>query len=133
MGRNAYFFGSGQIGQRSKHSLLADACVTCHLEKTPADPAAGVGLTTDGAGTNHSFGIITDPTLTVDAQVNALCQKCHGDFEGTGVQKTFTAAYNNLLAEIAEGDPQDQVRQHRGDSSRDDAGLHPGTFAGGFG
>ena len=39
MGRNAYFFGSGQIGQRSKHSLLADACVTCHLEKTPADPA----------------------------------------------------------------------------------------------
>ncbi len=69
MGRNAYFFGSGQIGQRSKHSLLADACVTCHLEKTPADPAAGVGLTTDGAGTNHSFGIVTDPTKTVAAQI----------------------------------------------------------------
>ena len=101
MGRNAYFFGSGQIGQRSKHSLLADACVTCHLEKTPADPASGFGLTTDGAGTNHSFGIITNPTTPVADQINALCQKCHGDFDGTGVQKTFTTALDNLLAETA--------------------------------
>jgi hypothetical protein len=101
MGRNAYFFGNGQIGQRSKHSLLADACVTCHLEKTPADPAFGVSPTTSGAGTNHSFGIVTNPTLTVEAQVNALCQKCHGAFEGTGVQKAFASAYNNLLAETA--------------------------------
>ena len=100
MGRNAYFFGSGQIGQRSKHSLLGDTCVTCHLEKTPADPAFGVAPTSSGAGTNHSFGIITNPTLTVEAQVNALCQKCHGDFDGTGVQKSFTAAYGNMLAEI---------------------------------
>ena len=100
MGRNAYFFGTGQIGQRSKHSLLADACVTCHLQKTPADPAFGVGLTTSGAGTNHSFGIITSPTLTVEEQVNALCKQCHGDFEGTGVQKTFETAYNNMIKEV---------------------------------
>jgi hypothetical protein len=99
MGRNAYFFGSGAVGERSKHSLLADACVTCHLEKTPADPAAGFGLTTAGAGTNHSFGIITDPTKTVADQINALCQQCHGNFDGTGVQKAFNTAYNTMLTE----------------------------------
>jgi hypothetical protein len=101
MGRNAYFFGSGQIGQRSKHSLLADACVTCHLEKTPADPAAGVGQTSDGAGTNHSFGIVTNAALTAEAQINALCAKCHGSFDGTGVQKTYASAYDTLLTELA--------------------------------
>lgn len=101
MGRNAYFFGTGLIGQRSKHSLLADACVTCHLEKVPADPAFGVSPTSSGTGTNHSFGIITDPTKTAEAQVNALCQQCHGTFEGTGVQKTFDSAYKSLLTELA--------------------------------
>ena len=57
--------------------------------------------TSDGAGTNHSFGIITNPTLPADAQINALCLRCHADFDGAGLQKTFRAAYNTLLTELA--------------------------------
>jgi formate-dependent nitrite reductase cytochrome c552 subunit len=100
MGRNAYFFGTGQIGERSRHSILADACVTCHLQKTPADPNFGLTVGASGAGTNHSFGIITDATKTVNEQINALCSQCHGNFDGTGVQKSFTTSNNALVTEL---------------------------------
>jgi hypothetical protein len=101
MGRNAYFFGAG-LGQRSKHSILADACVTCHLLKTAPDPNFGYPAGVSGAGTNHSFGIVTDPNKSANEQVNALCAQCHGSgFDGTGVQKSFNAANNLLLTELA--------------------------------
>jgi hypothetical protein len=101
MGRNAYFFGTTP-GLRSKHSLLADACVTCHLLKTAPDPNFGYPAGVSGAGTNHTFAIASDPNKTVNAQVNALCAQCHGSgFDGTGVQKSFNAANNLLLAQLA--------------------------------
>jgi hypothetical protein len=112
MGRNAYYFSSSvvgedlnlprfnkvpQIGQRSAHSFLADACVTCHVQKTPPDPTFGYPPDADGAGTNHSFNIVTDPTRPAADQINALCSQCHGGFNGVGVQSSFDGAYKQLL------------------------------------
>jgi hypothetical protein len=126
MGRNAYYFSSPvagedlnlpgfvkvpQLGQRSRHSFLADACVTCHLEKSPTDPTLGYPPEIAGAGTNHTFAIVTDRTRPADDQINALCSKCHADFEGTGVQKSFDVSYKQVLIAAAQaikrihGDP----------------------------
>jgi hypothetical protein len=99
MGRNAYFFGTGQVGQSSAHAkFLTDACVTCHLQKTPADPSFGYPAGVSGAGTNHSFGIITDPNKTANEQVNALCAQCHSLM--VLMQNSFTALNNTLLTEL---------------------------------
>ncbi len=116
MGRNSYYFSSSvvgedlnlpnfvkvpQLGERSRHSFLADACVTCHLEKSPTDPALGYPPGLAGAGTNHTFNIVTDKTRPAADQINALCSLCHGAFDGTGVQKSFDVAYNELLKAAA--------------------------------
>lgn len=83
MGRNAYFV----TGVRSKHSLIADTCVTCHMELTAA-PAPYDG---GGFGTNHNFG--ADP---------AVCAKCHGNAITTadGVQNAFNASMVSLNTAI---------------------------------
>ncbi|HEX9078449.1 MAG TPA: hypothetical protein VF795_02600, partial [Desulfuromonadaceae bacterium] len=83
MGRNAYFV----TGVRSKHSLIADACVTCHMELTAA-PAPYDGA---GNGTNHNFG--ADP---------AVCVKCHGTTiaNANGVQTAFNASLTSLNTAI---------------------------------
>lgn len=83
MGRNAYFVS----GVRSKHSLIADSCVTCHMELSPA-PAAYDGA---GFGTNHAFG--ADPTI---------CAKCHGAAipNADGVQNAFNSSLASLNTAI---------------------------------
>jgi hypothetical protein len=116
MGHNAYYFSSAsavedinlpnftkvpQQGRRSAHSFLADACVTCHLQKAPTDPTLGYPPGLDGAGTNHTFAIVTDKTKPAGDQINALCAQCHGGFQGTGVQSAFDAAYKQLLISAA--------------------------------
>lgn len=113
MGRNAYFFSSPvagedltlpgfprtpQVGQRSRHSFLADVCVTCHVQRTPTDPTLGYPPGVAGAGTNHTFNIVTDKTRPAGDQINALCNQCHGPgFVGTGLQQSFDATYRQLL------------------------------------
>ena len=109
MGHNAYFFSGPedttpnfvkvpQMGQRSRHSLLADACVTCHLQKTPTDPNFGYPPGVPGAGTNHTFNIVTNENVPASAQINALCNQCHGSgFNGTGVQSSFDVLYKQML------------------------------------
>lgn len=112
MGRNAYFFSSPvagedlalpgftkvpQIGQRSAHSFLADTCVTCHLQKAQADPELGYPPDRAGAGTNHSFGIVTNRLVPAPEQVDALCAQCHGGFSGSGLMNSFNTAYRNLI------------------------------------
>lgn len=112
MGRNAYFFSSSvtgedlalpgftpvpQTGKRSAHSFLPDTCVTCHLQKTPTDPTLGYPPGVEGAGTNHTFAIVTDRTRPAEAQVNALCSQCHGGFDGAGLMRSFDANYTQLL------------------------------------
>lgn len=96
MGRNAYFV----TGQRSKHSFLADACVTCHLQKAGTDPSLGYPPNIEGAGTNHTFAIVNDPTRPAADQINALCHQCHS-FTGTDIQNSFTTSYNAMLVDIA--------------------------------
>jgi hypothetical protein len=112
MGHNAYFFGDplvdthgpgtlkalpAQLGQRSRHSLLPDTCVTCHMQKTPTDPNFGYAPGDPAAGTNHTFNIVTDRTRPAADQINALCSQCHGGFDGTGVQKSFDVQFKQLL------------------------------------
>lgn len=109
MGHNAYFFGGpedthgllkalpAQLGQRSRHSLLADACVTCHLEKAPPDPTLGYPANIAGAGTNHTFEIVSNPLVPADVQINNLCSQCHGSLNGTGVQSSFEATFKQAL------------------------------------
>lgn len=112
MGRNAYFFSGPedttpgftkvpQTGRRSAHSFLADTCVTCHMLKTPTDPNFGYPPGVPGAGSNHTFAIVTNRLVPADQQINALCSQCHGGFEGTGVQANFDAAYRRLLISAA--------------------------------
>jgi hypothetical protein len=109
MGRNAYFFSGPEDatlagftktpfkGSRSAHSFIADTCVTCHMQKTPTDPNFGYPPGVEGAGTNHTFAIVTNKNVPADQQINALCSQCHGGFEGTGVQASFDAAYRQAL------------------------------------
>lgn len=86
MGRNAYFFGNGQVGKRAAHSFLADACVTCHMELTKP-PAAFSG---SGAfGTNHGFTASTD-----------ICTKCHGTYTGGTIQDATDASHAILKSAI---------------------------------
>jgi len=84
MGRNAYFV----TGVRSPHSLIADTCVTCHMELMPApndlDPAR--------LGTNHQFA--------VDLSVANICSNCHG-FTGGQIQTAFDGQYSAMVTAIA--------------------------------
>jgi len=86
MGRNAYFFGSGQIGRRSKHSFIADTCTTCHMELTPPPAELSYNL----SGTNHTF----TPSLKI-------CSDCHGNYDGGTIQEAFDASMEELNHEIA--------------------------------
>jgi hypothetical protein len=82
MGRNAYYV----TGLRSKHSFIADTCVTCHMELTNPPPEYSGG----GAfGTNHGFKASFD-----------ICTKCHGSFTGGTVQTSFESKLAELDTEI---------------------------------
>jgi ribosomal protein L31 len=86
MGRNAYFFGTGQVGQRAAHSFLANTCATCHMELTTPPPAfSGGGL----YGTNHSFIASLD-----------ICTNCHGTYTGGTIQEATDASLATLKAAI---------------------------------
>ncbi len=82
MGQNAYFV---QVGTRSYHSYVQDACVACHMEKTPppADLSYNLG------GTNHTF--YASPTI---------CEKCHSVIRAEDVQGPVEAKLVALKSEI---------------------------------
>jgi hypothetical protein len=82
MGQNAYFV---EVGKRSFHSRVEDACVACHMEKTPppADLSYQLG------GTNHTF--YASPTI---------CSKCHSVVKAEDVQGPFEEKMAELKASI---------------------------------
>jgi hypothetical protein len=93
MGQNAYLV---EVGNRGKHSLVADSCVNCHMEKTPPPDL----LSYNQGGTNHTFFASKE-----------ICSQCHGEgltAEGVqgAVQATLDALQNTqeeaLLALIAD-------------------------------
>jgi cytochrome c553 len=89
MGRNAYFLGTATPGQRSKHSFIADTCVTCHMTLTKA-PAALRSATAWSA--NHTF----------TATIAETCKECHGEkFEGENLPIYFASRLSTLSQEIA--------------------------------
>jgi len=86
MGRNAYFFGNGQVGQRAAHSFLADTCTTCHMElTTPPAAFSGGGQ----FGTNHGF------TTSLN-----ICTNCHGNYNAGTIQAATNASLATLKAAI---------------------------------
>ena len=82
MGRNMYFT---TVGTRGNHSMIEDACVTCHMESTPP-PAA---LSYNSGGTNHTFFASKD-----------ICSKCHDNITAELVQKPIEEKMEALKHEI---------------------------------
>lgn len=87
MGRNAYWMGTSRYNSpqtRSKHSYIADTCVTCHMELTTLD------LTLAEPGqTRHDFKATTD-----------VCNKCHTSYSAESVQSTFDAKLQAIKAAV---------------------------------
>jgi hypothetical protein len=71
MGRNAYFVN----GVRGAHSNIINTCTACHMESVAPPPELGYPT-----ATNHIF----EANLTV-------CAKCHGAFDGAGLQASVEA------------------------------------------
>jgi hypothetical protein len=80
MGRNAYFVS----GVRGPHSLVPNACVNCHMDSVAAPSELGYSTQT-----NHTF----QADLTI-------CAKCHGAFDGAGLQAATAAGLDDLVATI---------------------------------
>jgi hypothetical protein len=78
MSQNLYFV---EVGARGYHSQIEDACVTCHMEKTPppADLSYQLG------GTNHQFGARSD-----------ICSKCHSTITTASVQAEVESKLEHL-------------------------------------
>ncbi len=85
MGQNLYFV---EAGVRGNHSLIEDACVTCHMEKTPPP----VDFSNQGGGTNHLFTARAD-----------ICSKCHSVITTESVQAEVEAKLVQLNAAIGKG------------------------------
>lgn len=80
MGRNAYFVQ----GVRSAHSNIPNTCTACHMESVAPPPELGYPT-----ATNHTF----EANLTI-------CSKCHGSFDGAGLQSAVAAELAALKASI---------------------------------
>jgi hypothetical protein len=97
LGRNAYWMGTTRYNSpqtRSKHSYIADTCVTCHMELTTLDPALS-----EAGQTRHDF----KATLEV-------CNKCHTSYSAESVQTVFDAKL--LIVKRAVGNAILQVKQN---------------------
>lgn len=80
MGRNAYFVR----GVRSAHSNIENTCTACHMESVPPPPELGYP-----SQTNHTF----EANLTI-------CSRCHGSFDGAGLQHAVEAELAGLKTAI---------------------------------
>jgi hypothetical protein len=78
MGRNGYFVS----GVRGPHSVIPNACVNCHMDSVAAP--AEIGYSTQS---NHTF----EANLTI-------CAKCHGSFDGAGLQAATQAGLDDVKA-----------------------------------
>jgi hypothetical protein len=82
MGQNLYFTSVGTPGY---HSMISDACVNCHMEKTP--PPSDLSL--PGVGTNHAF-----------AASKEICSKCHSEITADEVQAKVEGKMASLKTQI---------------------------------
>jgi len=68
LGENAY---GVNVGVRGSHGLIADTCVTCHMEATPPPDVLSYNL----GGTNHTFFASPD-----------ICERCHEEITANVIQ-----------------------------------------------
>jgi len=88
MGQNAYLVPVGNRGWHSNKtafSVVADTCVTCHMEKTPPP----VDLSYNLSGTNHTF-----------FARKTICTECHNNKTAEQVQGPVTASLETLQTGI---------------------------------
>jgi hypothetical protein len=78
-GANAIEYGI-PIGSSGHKLAVADACVTCHMQATPADGEPGAGKVGE-----HTFAVEWDGGTpddpSDDVENIAVCQSCHGPIE----------------------------------------------------
>lgn len=75
-GKNAIEYG--QELPSSKHlTAVDDACVQCHMQKTPGDIPAFAKNKVGG----HSFGLFFDDGINPVVHLTETCTSCHGDIE----------------------------------------------------
>jgi hypothetical protein len=80
LGRNAYFMGAAGSLHISKHVVVEDTCVGCHMK-----------LNSEGS---HVFAISEE-------NIDLLCRKCHGEgVSMEGLEKQTKAYLNILKSEI---------------------------------
>jgi hypothetical protein len=87
MGQNLYFTKAGDKGF---HAMIADSCISCHMEKT--NPPAGLAYkNADGTfgGTNHTF--------FANSQI---CSTCHSSITPESFQANIEHKLETLKAEI---------------------------------
>ena len=82
LGQNLYFT---TVGTKGFHGQIEDACVTCHMEKTPPPAELSYQL----GGTNHTF--------TAD---KGICAKCHNSITADAVQSKVESKLEGLKTEI---------------------------------
>ena len=88
MGQNAYFVTVGNRGwhsNRTATSVVADTCVSCHMEATPPPP----DLSYSQSGTNHTFWAR-----------KTICTTCHVNKTAEQVQGPVTAKLETLRGDI---------------------------------
>jgi hypothetical protein len=88
MGQNAFLVPVGTRGWHSNKtafSVVADTCVTCHMEKTPPPPDLSYNL----SGTNHTF-----------FARKTICTECHNNKTAEQVQGPVTASLETLKADL---------------------------------
>jgi formate-dependent nitrite reductase cytochrome c552 subunit len=87
MGQNLYFT---KVGDKGFHAMIADSCISCHMEKT--NPPAGLAnKNADGSygGTNHTF-----------FASSSICSKCHSSITPETFQAQIEHKLETLKSEI---------------------------------
>jgi hypothetical protein len=85
MGQNAYFV---QVGMRSYHADVENACVSCHMQSTPPPDI----ISYQGGGTNHTF-----------YASNEICEDCHAVIEAEDVQGPVEEGMEELEHMLEQG------------------------------
>jgi hypothetical protein len=90
MGQNLYFV---EVGQRSFHSQVEDACVACHMEETPPPPELSYQL----GGTNHTF--YARPEICSECHSVVTAEEVQGPFEDSmyEIATMLDAAYTGIV------------------------------------
>lgn len=102
MGQNLYFTS---VGNRGFHGMIADSCVTCHMNST--DPPSELSMASTN-GTNHSF-----------FASKTICSKCHTSITAESIQEPVETKMEALKVELEKAIKGTMLAQIRAGNSID--------------